>query len=47
MGELGAVSIVEGLARGWFAFDFEKEEHLNWVLNRNWSFEQALVLLKK
>ena len=39
MGELGSVPVMEGLVRGWFAFNFQIEEHLLWVLNRNWSFE--------
>ena len=29
MGDLGVVPKVDGLARGWFAFNFEREEHLN------------------
>ena len=37
---------MEGLARGWYAFNFVNEEHLIWVLSRNWFFEQASVLLK-
>ena len=38
---------MEGLARGWYAFNFHLEDHLLWVLQHNWSFEQALVLLKR
>ena len=29
MGDLGVVPKVDGLARGWFSFNFEREEHLN------------------
>ena len=32
---------------GWYAFNFQFEEHLLWVLNHNWLYEQASVLLKR
>lgn len=32
---------------GWFAFNFQSEEHLLWVLNQNWSFDQSSLLLKR
>ena len=47
LGDLGVVPEVEGLARGWYAFNFHHEDHLLRVLNHNWFFEQVLVFLKR
>ena len=46
MAGMEEVPEVEGLARGWFAFNFQNEDHLIWLLNLNRSFEHASVLLK-
>ena len=43
---LGVIRELEGLTRGWFALNFTQQEHVNWVLARNWSIDQCLVLLK-
>ena len=43
---LGVIPELEGLTRGLFAFNFTQQEHVNWVLVRNWAIEQCLVLLK-
>ena len=44
--ELGEVPELKGLTRGWFALNFFQQDHVNWVLARNWSLEQCPVLLK-
>ena len=37
--ELEEVPELEGLMRGWFALNFTQQEHLIWVLERNWSLD--------
>ena len=46
VGHLGVIPELEVLTRGWFAFNFSLQEHVDWVLARNWTVEQCLVLLK-
>ena len=43
---LGEIPKLEGLTRGWFALNFTQQEHVSWVLARNWTIEQCPVLLK-
>ena len=43
---LGEVLEVEGLTCGCYAFNFKQQEHVQWVLDRNWSLDHTLVLLK-
>jgi len=44
--EVGYVPEVVTLTRGWFAFKFLIEDHLRWVLNKNWSLDHTPLLLK-
>ena len=46
MEALGEVPELEGPIRGWFALNFSQPDHVKWVLDRNWSFDQNPVLLK-
>ena len=45
-GHLGVIPELEGLTRGWFALNFAQQEHVDWVLARNWTIKQCPVLLK-
>lgn len=44
--QLGYVPEVVNLKGGWFAFNFRMEDHLLWVLNRNWVVCNSPLLLK-
>ena len=43
---LGEIPELEGLMRGWFTLNFTQQEHVSWVLARNWTSEKCPFLLK-
>lgn len=38
---------IQALAKGWFSPKFEKKDHLEWVLARNWCFEKRPILFRR
>ena len=43
----GSPRNIQTLAQGWFMIKFEKKEHLEWVIERNWNFEKRHVFFRK